>query len=620
MNATSEGEASNAANAASPPGPSGAPAFAGDAAAPAGLAGPPVLTPSASSSPAALPSPSSPPAPALLPVVEGERRQAVVSVEQTQSVSPPTSVLPVPLNGPAAVASRAAPRRGELPNAQPAPEAAAGLASAFDGGATDAGALSPRMQVTFWSILVSPLAAFPAFLAARLLWLMKVLAVLSAVFMLLSPLPTVIRIKACHSTAELQGLPYVMLLLSAVIWLVYGTLRRDLVLFAPNLCGLFLSAWYVHVFRKFCKNPHQAELLRIYIALSGFLLAGIFIACLFLGFDSGTQLVGLAAAVINVFSYVAPLSALRVILREKSTACLPVEVSIGNWICSSLWLFYGWLSEDLFILLPNLIGTVVGSAQLVLLVLYPPPSRRGFSVLGGSNCSRPYRPPACAIPAVEEDFPVLLPPSYGSPGAPAPSSLAPLSASQTDYLSPSASFASAPVASVASTAASHDEERESHVLSREKSVRAADAAHSSVCGVNAPSLPTHEMLLRDWKQRLLRAREEERLGRRPEDDATREGPDWFLDCDEHGNPLVARGSVAGGAYDAAGRREAPGDCAFLGEKDATYDAQTWTERTSASFEGRQAVVAFDDFEDAENAAAAAYGELASRSAGQLRLA
>ncbi|EPR56958.1 MtN3/saliva family protein [Toxoplasma gondii GAB2-2007-GAL-DOM2] len=578
----------------------------------------PVISPTSPDSSAFSASPPSPPlsppsvaSPSPSVVEGGETRQAVVSAERPASL--PSSVLPMPLN--TAGLSPSSPSSPlpsssfplspspspSLPLSSSLPSAAAAAAPVAEGAGGEDAPLFPReQQVTFWSILVSPLTAFPAFLASRLLWLMKVLAVLSAVVMLLSPLPTIIRIKACRSTAELQGLPYVMLLLSAIIWLVYGVLRRDIVLLAPNLCGFFLSLWYVQVFRKFCKHPQQAQLLRVYVLLSGLLLLGIFLTSLFLGFDGATKLVGLAAAVINVFSYVAPLSALRVILREKSTACLPVEVSVGNWICSSLWLFYGWLSEDLFILLPNLIGTIVGCAQLALLAMYPPPSRRGFSVLGGSSCSRPYRPPACSAPAVDEAFsPSVLSPSYGS-SSHVRSSFSPLSASSPHCLSPSASFASGGAGSVASTAASLEEQR----LARSSGTPDKPAfipENASVCA-NAPSLPTHEMLLRDWQQRLLRAKEEEREGWQPPGERE-EGA--FLESDEQGNPCFSRPSpVRSTGLEKV--EEMAGGFDFCGGAGDSWKKQ----RSPEGGQVRQ--VAYATLEEAENAVSAAYGEFPGR--------
>lgn len=147
----------------------------------------------------------------------------------------------------------------------------------------------------FWSWLISPLASIPAFIASRVLWLMKVFAVVSAILMQLSPLPTIMRIKACRSTADLQGLPYVLLLLSAVVWLAYGVLRLDIVVLIPNITGVLLSVWYVRIFVRYCKNEDQNRVMRIYIGSSLFLLASLLLVFSILGLSQGTRLIGLSA-------------------------------------------------------------------------------------------------------------------------------------------------------------------------------------------------------------------------------------------------------------------------------------------------------------------------------------
>lgn len=62
------------------------------------------------------------------------------------------------------------------------------------------------------------------------------------------------------------------------------------------------------------------------------------------------------AAAVNVLSYAAPLASLRVVLKERSTASMPAEMSVGNLLCAALWLAYGWIARDIFIVVPNLLG------------------------------------------------------------------------------------------------------------------------------------------------------------------------------------------------------------------------------------------------------------------------
>lgn len=124
---------------------------------------------------------------------------------------------------------------------------------------------------------------------------------------------------------------------------------------------------------------------------------------------------------VNAVSYAAPLASLRAVLREKSTALMPIEMCVGNFCCSTLWLCYGWIAEDSFIILPNLLGEkqpaetrgcdlafskregrtrrlrcrlrmclslgfCIGVAQLTLYGIFPPPARLGFSAVRSSGC------------------------------------------------------------------------------------------------------------------------------------------------------------------------------------------------------------------------------------------
>lgn len=185
---------------------------------------------------------------------------------------------------------------------------------------------APRHSSLVWSWLLSPLALIPAFVASRVLWLMKVFAVLSAILMQLSPLPTIMRIKACRSTADLQGLPYVMLLLSAVVWLAYGMLKLDVVVLVPNITGVLLSTWYVRVFIRYCKNEEQNKAMRIFIGSSLFLLASLLLIFLVLGLEQGTRLIGLSAGKVKarlIIQYIP-----TTVTVTKSNNCTTLSLSV----------------------------------------------------------------------------------------------------------------------------------------------------------------------------------------------------------------------------------------------------------------------------------------------------
>ncbi|XP_026193588.1 endochitinase A [Cyclospora cayetanensis] len=172
--------------------------------------------------------------------------------------------------------------------------------------------VTENTPTSFLGTPLSPLSSLPAAVGDRLKGIIRIAAVASAVLMQLTPLPTIAS-----------------LLFSASLWLLYGILLVEPTILLPNVSGVIAGA------------------------SSTVLVLCITSTCVSL-------LLSVAAAV-NVVSYAAPLAALRVVLKEKSTAMMPAEVSIG--FC-------------------------VGLAQLLLLAFIPPPSRQGFSTVCSSNNCR----------------------------------------------------------------------------------------------------------------------------------------------------------------------------------------------------------------------------------------
>lgn len=184
----------------------------------------------------------------------------------------------------------------------------------------------------------------------------------------------------------IESLPFFTLLFSASLWLLYGALRVEPTILLPNFSGVIAGGWFVLTFwANTGRDDKQRFLLVLYLKAGAFIFAALLSICVCCPFDFAELVVGLAASIVNVISYASPLAALRVVLKERSTALMPAEVSIGNFVCSALWLAYGWIAEDVFIIVPNFLGFGVGAAQLLLLAVIPPPSRLGFSAVCSSS-------------------------------------------------------------------------------------------------------------------------------------------------------------------------------------------------------------------------------------------
>jgi hypothetical protein len=72
-----------------------------------------------------------------------------------------------------------------------------------------------------------------------------------------------------------------------------------------------------------------------------------------------------------VFFYAAPLSCIAVVLKTRNTATLHVPTMFTNTASSVFWGVYGFGVMDFFVAVPNLIGFLLGVAQIVLYMIYP---------------------------------------------------------------------------------------------------------------------------------------------------------------------------------------------------------------------------------------------------------
>lgn len=69
---------------------------------------------------------------------------------------------------------------------------------------------------------------------------------------------------------------------------------------------------------------------------------------------------------------IAPLEKLRQVVATKSAASIPIFISCAIWINCLLWLLNGIVDDDLFIIVPNVVGLVLTGIPIALYVIYRP--------------------------------------------------------------------------------------------------------------------------------------------------------------------------------------------------------------------------------------------------------
>lgn len=198
-----------------------------------------------------------------------------------------------------------------------------------------------------------------------------------------SPITTFRRIVRNKSTEDFRWLPYVTTLLSTSLWTFYGLLKpHGLLVVTVNGAGAALEAVYVTLYLIYAPRETKAKMGKLVLAVNvGFLAAVVAVALLALHGKSRLIAVGLLCAALTIGMYAAPLGAMRTVVKSRSVEYMPFSLSFFLFLNGGVWSVYSLLVKDYFIGVPNAIGFVLGTAQLVLYLAYrkapaPAPARK----------------------------------------------------------------------------------------------------------------------------------------------------------------------------------------------------------------------------------------------------
>lgn len=173
----------------------------------------------------------------------------------------------------------------------------------------------------------------------------------------LAPIPA---LQKAGKSGNLHQFSYAALfstLLNQYIWWVYGILRGIMGLIIGNAMTLPLSLLTVLIYHHYDKS--------LVSALSKYMLIFPLIA-LFSVTVISVDLLGYICIAINIYNYVAPLEQIKPVLKSKDPKFIDVTTTIVGLLNCILWAWYGLILGDLPMIIPNLLGIVLGSLQLLL--------------------------------------------------------------------------------------------------------------------------------------------------------------------------------------------------------------------------------------------------------------
>ena len=220
-----------------------------------------------------------------------------------------------------------------------------------------------------------PLAAAAPLLGPTAVSFLSVSPALAAQILFLSPMQAMKQFRESGTTGDVSVMPYAAMAANGAAWCTYGALGSDLTIMAPNASGLLFGTYYCYQFYKY-RNP-DATVVPYFAGGTGFAALAVGAAAT-LDTASAKMVIGYAGCALTMFMFLGPLTAIRVVLRDRSAASLPLAFTLASTANCTMWTSYGALViHDAFVWGPNGVGLGFSLVQLGLTARFgtAPPSK-----------------------------------------------------------------------------------------------------------------------------------------------------------------------------------------------------------------------------------------------------
>lgn len=195
----------------------------------------------------------------------------------------------------------------------------------------------------------------------------------SALFLFLAPVITFKRIIVNKSTEKFSGIPYVMTLLNCLLSAWYGlpfVSPNNIPVTTVNGTGAGIEIIYVLIFIIFAPKKEKIKIFALFTLVLSVFSAVVFVSLFAFHGNHRKAFCGFAMAIFSVIMYGSPLSIMRLVIKTKSVEFMPFFLSLFVFLCGTSWFIFGLLGRDLFVAVPNGLGSVLGTMQLILYFIY----------------------------------------------------------------------------------------------------------------------------------------------------------------------------------------------------------------------------------------------------------
>ncbi|KAL4174709.1 hypothetical protein KRP22_006641 [Phytophthora ramorum] len=212
---------------------------------------------------------------------------------------------------------------------------------------------------------------------STLLLVLRVLTTTTAILVGIAPLPDFWRIHKNRHTGEVSVLPVVMLFANCYMWVLYSYLVNNIFpLFAVTVFGITTSSVFISIYFRWTKDRlYVVKVCAIAFALLATSTLYYIIATNGVTDQSEAAVektLGFIAIAFNLVLYASPLETMKRVVQTKNASSMPISISGVFLVNAVLWVIFAVVVDDMFVLVPNAIGTLLCGIQVVLYLVYRP--------------------------------------------------------------------------------------------------------------------------------------------------------------------------------------------------------------------------------------------------------
>ncbi|KAF7107374.1 hypothetical protein CFC21_108006 [Triticum aestivum] len=190
----------------------------------------------------------------------------------------------------------------------------------------------------------------------------------------LSPVPTFWRIYKAKDVEEFKPDPYLATLMNCLLWFFYGlpvVHPNSTLVLTINGIGLVIEGAYIIMFIIYAAKNTRWKMLGV-LAIEAAFMAAV-VAGVLVGahtHEKRSMIVGILCVIFGSIMYASPLTIMGKVIRTKSVEYMPFFLSLVNFLNGLCWTGYALIKFDIYITIPNALGTIFGLVQLILYGYY----------------------------------------------------------------------------------------------------------------------------------------------------------------------------------------------------------------------------------------------------------